>query len=71
MLVAPGDTGALTDALRSLLDDARRQEALVAAGTTRAAEFSMARLAEAFVERYEAAGVIRHAPSGSASRRPL
>lgn len=71
VLVAPGDAGALTVALREVLDDPARQAALVAAGTIRAAEFSMATLAEAFVERYETAAAIRHAPARTASRRHL
>ncbi len=55
LLVPPGDADALRTALRSLLDDPVRRESLVAAGRTRADEFSMARLAERFLPLYERA----------------
>jgi phosphatidylinositol alpha-mannosyltransferase len=51
-LVRPGDAAALRDALRHVLDDAALRQTLSDAGHLRAAEFSMTRLAEAFVERY-------------------
>jgi len=53
LLVAPGDPIALRDALRRLLDDPGTRERQVAQARRRAAEFSMTRLAEAFLERYE------------------
>ena len=53
VLVAPGDPVSLRDALRRLLDDDPFRAALVERGRARAAEFSMTRLAEAFLERYE------------------
>lgn len=54
-LVPPGDPVALAAALRALLDDSNRREALVAAGRARAEEFSMRRLAERFLGIYERA----------------
>jgi phosphatidylinositol alpha-mannosyltransferase len=55
LLVAPGDAQALGDALRALLDDPPRREAIVAAGRLRAEEFSLTRLAARFVTVYERA----------------
>jgi phosphatidylinositol alpha-mannosyltransferase len=55
LLVPPGDTDALRAALRSLLDDPARREALVAEGEQRADEFSMEHLAERFLPLYERA----------------
>ena len=55
LLVEPGDVDALRAALRRLLDDKARREELVADGRARAAEFSMARLAQRYVEIYEQA----------------
>jgi phosphatidylinositol alpha-mannosyltransferase len=55
VLVAPGDPVALRSALRSLVDEPARGRALVAAGRARAEEFSMARLAQRYVELYERA----------------
>lgn len=52
VLVGPGQASVLRDALRRVLDDAALQRALSEAGHRRAAEFSMTRLAEAFVDRY-------------------
>ncbi|MSO78690.1 MAG: glycosyltransferase family 1 protein [Acidimicrobiia bacterium] len=63
LLVPPGDVRALRGALSLALSDRALRERLVAAGSARAAEFSMPRLAEAFVERYEAA--IRAAPAAA------
>jgi phosphatidyl-myo-inositol alpha-mannosyltransferase len=62
VLVAPGDASGLSGVLGQVLDDAALRSELVAAGTARAAEFSMRRLAHTFVERYEVA-------IGSGSRR--
>jgi phosphatidylinositol alpha-mannosyltransferase len=55
LLAPPGDAEALAGALRRALDDAPHRDALIAAGRRRAAEFSMTRVAEAFVEHYERA----------------
>lgn len=51
-LVPPGDAGALAAALRRVLDDTALADRLVAAGELRAAEFSMDRLAERYLELY-------------------
>jgi len=53
LLVTPGSAEALAHALRTVLDDRARREALIAAGRTRATEFSMDRLAGRFAEIYE------------------
>jgi phosphatidyl-myo-inositol alpha-mannosyltransferase len=55
LLVPPGDSDALARALRALLDDDDRRKELVAAGRTRADEFSMDRLAGRFLDIYERA----------------
>ena len=55
VLVTPGDAGALRAGLRRVLDEQAVWAELVTSGRDRAAEFSMASLAEAFVERYETA----------------
>ena len=55
VLVVPADAAALRVGLRRVLDDPPGRADLVAAGGERAAEFSMASLAEAFVGHYEAA----------------
>jgi glycosyltransferase involved in cell wall biosynthesis len=47
--------GALQDALRRVFDDPALRERLVAEGRARAEEFSMARLAERYLELYERA----------------
>jgi len=52
-LVAPDDPVALASTIGSLLRDERRREALVESGLKRAEEFSMARLAEIYLGRYE------------------
>ncbi len=53
VLVKPGDVDALADALRLVLDDESRRDSMVAAGRTRADEFSMERLATRFIGIYE------------------
>lgn len=53
LLVPPGDAAALAAALRRVLTDAVTARALVASGSERAAHFSMARLAEVYVDHYE------------------
>jgi phosphatidylinositol alpha-mannosyltransferase len=55
VLVPPGDVGALRTGIRRLLDDPALRERLVVSGRERAAEFSMRRLAEHYVELYERA----------------
>lgn len=51
-LVEPGDAGALTAALRDVLDDPALAERLRKAGATRAEDFSMRSLAETYLVRY-------------------
>jgi phosphatidylinositol alpha-mannosyltransferase len=53
VLVPPGEPVALADALRRVLTDAVLAADLVASGDTRAAAFSMDRLAERYVQLYE------------------
>jgi glycosyltransferase involved in cell wall biosynthesis len=53
--VPPGDAEALRTALRQVLDDATLRARLIAGGRARAEEFSMARLAERYLEIYEKA----------------
>jgi phosphatidylinositol alpha-mannosyltransferase len=55
LLVEPGDAASLRSALRRVLDEEVSRSNLVAAGSARVADFSMASLAEAFLERYEQA----------------
>ena len=56
LLVPPGDAAALAGALRRVLDDAgRRPPRWWPRATPRAAEFSMDRLAERYLELYQAA----------------
>jgi phosphatidylinositol alpha-mannosyltransferase len=52
LLVPPGDVDALAGALRRLLDDAELRATLVHSGQERAAQFSMTRLAERYLELY-------------------
>jgi phosphatidyl-myo-inositol alpha-mannosyltransferase len=54
-LVPPGDPDALARALAVVLDDRDARETLEQSGRARAAEFSMAHLAERFVKVYERA----------------
>jgi glycosyltransferase involved in cell wall biosynthesis len=53
VLVPPGDPGSLATALERVLTDATLAEELVGAGELRAAEFSMDRLAERYLELYD------------------
>jgi glycosyltransferase involved in cell wall biosynthesis len=53
LFVPPGDVEALRGAIRRLLDDGDARARLVASGQERAAEFSMRRLAERYLELYE------------------
>lgn len=53
VLVPPGDTEALGDALLRVVSDNGLRQRLVAAGQTRANSFSMTRLAEAYLDCYE------------------
>jgi phosphatidylinositol alpha-mannosyltransferase len=55
VLVDPDDAPTLTAALRRVLDEPTLRTTLVAAGRTRADEFSMDHLADVLVERYELA----------------
>ncbi|MGY6502337.1 MAG: glycosyltransferase family 4 protein [Acidimicrobiales bacterium] len=54
LLVEPGDATALAAAIGRVLDDGALAEDLIAAGTERANAFSMERLAECYLERFEA-----------------
>ncbi|HVW32041.1 MAG TPA: glycosyltransferase family 4 protein [Acidimicrobiia bacterium] len=53
VLVPGGDAAALTEALRRVLDDPTLSGRLVEAGTARAANFSMERLAGRYLDLYE------------------
>ncbi|HUR18676.1 MAG TPA: glycosyltransferase family 4 protein [Acidimicrobiales bacterium] len=55
VLVAPGDAAALAGGLRRVLGDRALAGRLVAAGEARASDLSMDRLAERYLELYEAA----------------
>lgn len=55
LLTSPGDVAALGAALRRVLDDEHLATTLVASGRARAEEFSMRRLAEAYLARYQRA----------------
>lgn len=68
LLVAPGDTAALADALRRALADADLRARMVASGEERAIEFSMERLADRYLELYEA--VLRKSDRRSAALPP-
>jgi phosphatidylinositol alpha-mannosyltransferase len=63
LLVPPGDAPALSAALQRVLDDAVLAAALVEAGEARAAELSMERLAERYLEIYERV-VLERPPAG-------
>ena len=66
LLVPPGEPAALAGALRRVLDDATLASALVEAGDARAAELSMDRLAERYVEVYQQ--VLSRPPAGRGRR---
>jgi glycosyltransferase involved in cell wall biosynthesis len=68
VLVAPGDVPALAGALNAVLADPALRARLVASGAERAHDFSMDRLAEAYLELYEQ--VCTPAPSSRGWRRP-
>lgn len=53
LLVPAGDTEALGGAITRVLGDTGRREALIASGLERAESFSMARLADLYLARYE------------------
>ncbi len=53
LLVPPRDARALADAIRTVLSDGNVRGALVESGLKRAEKFSMARLADLYLERYE------------------
>lgn len=53
LMTPPGDAAALADALNHVLGDATLAADLVVAGEQRAAEFSMDRLAELYIDLYE------------------
>ena len=67
LLVEPGDPQALAQALGRLLGQPTLCEALVASGEARAAEFSMDRLAERYLEYYERVRRSRRPRGGSAT----
>lgn len=68
-LVPPGDTIALRDALRALLDDPERRAKIAAAGAARAVALSMDHLAERYDEVYRDA--IRTTRRGTLMARPV
>lgn len=53
LLFPAGDAAALARAIREVLRDERRRDALVASGRERAEEFSMSALADLYLARYE------------------
>lgn len=68
-LVPPGDARALRDTLRDLLDDPGARARLTAAGSRRASELSLDRLAERYVDVYERA--IRATRASAGVARPV
>ncbi len=68
-LVPPADPTALRAALRSVLDDPARRSALETAGSARAAELSMDRLADTYLDVY--ARAIGSRRSGTVVARPV
>ena len=60
-LVPPGEAELLARALTKVLEDEELAQGLTEAGTKRVAEFSMERLAEIYVEKYERAIAIEKA----------
>ena len=65
LLVPPGDVAALTTALHRLLTDSALRARLVVAGETRACDFSMTTLAQAYAQMY------REVAAPPSSSRPL
>jgi len=67
LLVPPGDVTALRDALQRVFDDDALRRRLIAAGRTRADEFSMARLAQRYLALYDQAltPIVTSAPTGT------
>ena len=53
LLVPPGDSDELARVLVRALEDGQLRSSLIAAAEQRAQEFSMVRLAEAYISRYE------------------
>lgn len=53
VFVPPDDRPALARALRALIEDTRRREALAAAAKERAREFTAAKMADGYLEAYE------------------
>ncbi len=53
ILVRPGDQSELASALRRLMDDDGLRQSLQERGLARASEFSMAKLAEKYLDKYE------------------
>jgi phosphatidylinositol alpha-mannosyltransferase len=66
LLVAPGDAAALAAAVKRVLHDPALSARLVAAGSTRADDFSMAALARHYLAMYHEV-----APPPSRTRRPM
>jgi phosphatidylinositol alpha-mannosyltransferase len=66
LLVAPGDVAALAAAIKRVLHDPALDARLVAAGSTRADDFSMAALARHYLAMYHEV-----APPPSRTRRPM
>ena len=66
VLVPPGDARQLADAIRRVLADKDTAARLVASGLERAKEFSISRLADIYIERYER--IIDNAASSAGGR---
>jgi glycosyltransferase involved in cell wall biosynthesis len=71
LLCPPGDVEALAGALRRALTDGRLRATLHLAAEARAQEFSMDRLAEAYVERYERLVAEHPQPPDRRARRSM
>jgi phosphatidylinositol alpha-mannosyltransferase len=67
LLVPAGDVTALRGALQRVFDDEPLRRRLISAGRSRADEFSMARLAQRYLELYDKAlaPIADSAPTGS------